>query len=64
MTFRDLVTAALDAGDVAPDSAAGRYALRAAALYARWAHCYCASTLALDLVLLAMSETARGVRVV
>lgn len=81
--FVDLVRAALDAGDVAPDSDAGRLALDRApdvVRVARPSHrdvehyqrCYgwtppapkCPQLAAVNLVLLAVAEASRGVRVV
>lgn len=78
--FRDLVLAALDAGDVAPDSDVGRIALdrapdvgiaviraesyRAYYRAARFPVPPCPQLAAVNLVLLAMSEASRGVRVV
>lgn len=79
-TFLDLVHAALDAGDIAPDSAAGRIAVdrardvgiavQRAEMYAayygsrRFPRPPCAQMAAVNLVVLATSETARDVRVV
>lgn len=80
MVFADLVRAALDAADVPPDSAAGRIALdraadvgiavQSASMYAihygapRFPSPPCAQIAAVNLVILATSEAARGVRVV
>lgn len=80
MLFADLVRAALDAGDLAPDSAAGRIALdrapdvgiavQRAPTYAayygarRFPVPPCPQLAAVNLVLHAMSEASRGVRVV
>lgn len=83
MTFRALVEQALDAADVAPDSAAGRIALDRAKdvhtsvlalepwqveFYRRRYHWHvprpkCPQIAAVNLVLLAVAEAARGVRV-
>lgn len=81
--FPDLVLAALDAADVAPDSEAGRIALDRAPDAMRvvrpthrdvehYQRCYrwrpaappCPQLAAVNLVLHAMSEASRGVRVV
>lgn len=78
--FVDLVRAALDAADVAPDSDAGRLALDRApdvGIAVDRAESYrayyrsrafpvppCAQLAAVNLVILATSEAARGVRVV
>lgn len=78
--FVDLVRAALEAGDVAPDSDAGRLALDRApdvGIAVSRAESYryvyraprfpvpsCPQLAAVNLVILAMSEASRGVRVV
>lgn len=78
--FPSLVLAALDAADVAPDSEAGRIALdrapdvgiavnraesyRAYYRSARFPVPTCPQLAAVNLVLLAMAEASRGVRVV
>ncbi len=80
MSFRDLVLAALDAADIAPDSAAGRYALdrvpdvglvvQRAPFFAihygarRLPRAVDPQDAALSLAMLATTETARGVRTV
>ena len=69
--MRPLVLRALDAADIAPDSAAGRYALAsapdAAYLVRRFGwekRPVDREIAAVDLVLMAARETARGVRTV
>jgi hypothetical protein len=70
--MRPLVLRALDAADIAPDSAAGRYALDAAADAGQLVRdaeiardaAVDREIAAVDLVLMAARETARGVRTV
>ena len=70
--LRPHVLAALDAADIAPDSAAGRYALDAAADAGQLVRdtemsrdaAVDREIAAVDLVLMAARETARGVRTV
>ena len=70
--MRPLILRALDAADIAPDSAAGRYALDAAADAGQLVRdteiardaAVDREIAAVDLVLMAERETARGVRTV